>query len=220
MSTDVRGELVRLMRATIADHAHWTYRAVRPLPVPPTWHRGQHVVADCSHGVKLLCRWAPGCPDPMKSGWSTWGNSTTLAMNLQHLLTPATLQPGDIVTFGLDGNQHAAMVLEQGVDPLLWSFGHQGAPGSYRLSEDGREHQLLRLPVAASDPSKKALRMRTGWFSWTAWRLAEGDWKPYGPKNPEVRPNVPTLIPASWWARLVRFLRAREKGNPATTGGR
>lgn len=212
----VRDELVRLMRATIVDRANWTYKAIRPLPVPETWKPGQKVVADCSHGVKLLCRWA-GAPDPMGNGWAPWGNSTTIALNLFHLNSPTDLAAGDIITFGPGGTQHAAMVLEPGANPLLWSFGHQGAPNVYRLFEDRREKQYLRLPLPLPPATLEGfLRARTGYWSWLAWREGEGDWKPHGKKNPRVRPNVPTVIPARWWALRARFLLNRKKGNAAS----
>lgn len=56
---------------------------------------------------------------------------------------------------------------------------------------------------------EEELRERKGFYAWVAWRLGEGDWKPYGPRNPAVRPNVPRLISAAWWLRLKLFLRAR-----------
>jgi hypothetical protein len=164
----------------------------------------------------MLCRWA-GAPDPCANEWGTWGNSTTIAAVLQHLLTPAALRQGDIVTFGPDGSKHAAMVLETGLDPLLWGFGHQGAPSSSRLSEDRREHQLLRLPVPALDPDDEALRKMTGYWSWLAFTLGEAAWRNHPPFDRSVRPDVPRLIPPSWWRRRLRFLRARTKANPSTT---
>jgi hypothetical protein len=214
---DVRTELVRLMRATLADRRNWTYRAVRPLSVPPFWRPGQHVVADCSKAVQYLCRWS-GAPDPMGNQWGEWGNSTTLAVRLQHLPNPGQLLAGDVVTFGPAGTKHAAMVLEPAFDPLLWSFGHQGAPNTYRLSEDRRVKQYLRLPVPPTPvPDVTALRRRTDWFAWAAWRLGEGDWAIYGPMNAGVRPNVPRMISPAWWARWVLFIAARKKPNEATT---
>jgi hypothetical protein len=217
MSKDVRAELSRLMKATLPDHAHWTYRAVRPLSVPVTWSKGQHVVADCSKAVQYLCRWA-GAPDPMDSGWDKYGNSQTLWLRLQHLDHPSELEVGDIVTFGHNGEEHAAMVLETGDDPLLWSFGHQGAPNTYRLSQDHRPKQFLRNPIphyAPTDPAK--LRAKTGYFSWVAWKLGEGDWKKYSSANKNVRPNVPKRIPLSWWKRYAQFLLGRKKGNAKGT---
>lgn len=217
---DVRTELVRLMRATISDHAHWTYRPVRPLPVPDTWRPGQHVDSDCSFGVKLLCKWA-GAPDPTGYGYAGYGNSESIHLHLKHLASPAELLPGDIVTVGRGGREHAAMVLEPGPDPRLWSDGHQGAPNSYLLSDDKRdEKQYLRLPVRKTPVSAEdKLRAKTGYWAWLAWKQGEGvdTWKPYGPSNKAVRPNVPRVIPPTWWAARVRFLAARKRGDKATT---
>lgn len=58
------------------------------------------------------------------------------------------------------------------------------------------------------------LRKRTGFYSWVAWRLGEGDWKPYGPLNAKVRPAVPANIVLrrpTWFPRLSAFLAARSR---------
>jgi hypothetical protein len=34
-----------------------------------------------------------------------------------------------------------------------------------------------------------------------------------------VRPNVPRIIPLSWWKRYAKFLKNRKKGNKSTTKG-
>lgn len=209
-----RKRLHDLMAATIADeaaHHDWTYQAVRPMAVPATWQPGQAVRGDCSKGVQYLCHWA-GAPDPMGNGYSAYGNSQTIWLKLQHLALPAELAVGDVVTFGAWGSEHAAMVLEPGTDPKVWSFGHQGAPNSYRLSQDPRPQQYLRLPVVYVPTPADVLRARTGWFAWVAWRLGEGDWRHYGPRNPVVRPNVPKAVPAAWWLRLSQFLANRKNG--------
>lgn len=212
----MRVELERLMRATLADeaaHATWAYREVRPCPVPASWKPAQRVWGDCSKGVQFLCHWAGG-PDPMGEGFGPWGNSQTLWLQLQHLASAVELQLGDVVTFGQDGDQHAAMVLEPGDDPLLWSFGREGAPDTYRLSQDGRPAQYLRYPVPAYVPTSiPALRARTGWFAWMAWYQGEGDWRHYGPRDIAVRPNVPKRIPLAWWRRRVRFLLRRKSAH-------
>ncbi len=212
----VRDRLAVKMKATLADERvnhTWTYAEVRPMPVPPSWKPGQKVRGDCSKGVQYLCRWTTGAPDPMQNGWGDYGNSQTLWSVLHPVDTPAEMEVGDIVTFGVNGNQHAAMVLETGTDPLLWSFGHEGAPDTYRLSQDKRPHQLRKLPVPDPPPSpQEKLRAMTGWFSWVAWRLGEGPWKPYGATNKAVRPNVPKLISPLWWARFAQFLADRKKG--------
>jgi hypothetical protein len=150
--------------------------------------------------------------------YGPYGNSYTLWQHLQDVDSPADLLIGDIITFGFDGNDHAAMVMAPGPDPLLWSFGHQGAPNSYRLSQDARQAQYLRNPLPNYVPTKQdKLRAKTGWFSWVSWKLGEGDWLPYGSAAKAVRPNVPSLIPPTWWARYARFLANRKKGNGPST---
>lgn len=219
MPTNIRTTLHKLMQETLADelkHHDWTYKAIRPLAVPPHWKVGQRIVGDCSKGVQYLCRWAGG-PDPMGNNFGLWGNSTTLCSHLQHLASPGELEVGDIVTFGSWGNDHAAMVIEKGHDPLLWSFGHQGAPDTYRLSQDRRPHQLLRYPVPKYVPTPQdKLRAKTGYFAWVAWKLGEGDWTGFNPATPNVRPHVPKLISPVWWRRYAAFLLNRKKGNQAT----
>lgn len=217
---NVRDVLKTLMLATLADeakYADWTYDAVRPMYVPLIWVTKQKVRGDCSKGVQYLCKWAGG-PDPMNMNFGPFGNSQTLWSNCQHLDAPADLQIGDFVTFGDDGDEHAAMVLTPGSDPELWSFGHQGeCPNTYLLSQDGRPAQYLRNPVPAYVPTPaEVLQAKTGWFSWMNWQAGTGDWKESGPKNKAVRPNVPTFIPAKWWVRRAKFLLNRKKGNAAT----
>lgn len=218
---DVRANLATLMAETLADEAQrgdWTYDAIRPLanPLKP-WRAGEKIVGDCSKGVQWLCWWVPSCPDPMGNDFADWGNSQTIWVHLQHLDTPGELLIGDVVTFGVDGDEHATMVIKAGADPTLWSFGHQGAPDAYLLSQDGRPAQYLRLPVVYVPTPQDRLRARTGWFAWVAWRLGEGDWRNYKPADPSVRPNVPKLIPLSWWKRYAVFLKNRKKGNQPTT---
>lgn len=43
-------------------------------------------------------------------------------------------------------------------------------------------------------------------FTWIRWYLGHGEFKPYGPKNPAYRPQVPKRVPLSWWAELRKHL--------------
>lgn len=216
----VRARLAELMQATVRDEERnwtWTYRAVRPMRVPSSWQPGQRVIGDCSKGVQYLYRWAGG-PDPMGNNWASWGNSSTLWSNLTHADFPAQLRVGDIITFGPNGDEHAVCVAEPGHDPLLWSFGHQGAPNFYRLSRERRQYQLRFSDLPDDGPSRpptpqEKLRAKTGWFAWVAWKRGEGDWRKYGKANRKVRPAVPQRIPLGWWRRYVVFLRNRKKAN-------
>ncbi len=218
--TDVRGKMKSLMTATIQDqnaNHTWTYAAIRPLPVPATWHPGQKVRSDCSKGCQYIAKWG-GAPDPMGRRFDAYGNSTTMTAHLHHLDHPSDLEVGDYVTFGPDGNDHAATVMEKGADPLLWSDGHQGAPNSYHLSYDRRERHYLRNPITVEPPTpQEKLRAKTGYWAWLQWKLGEGAWRKYKPSDPKVRPNVPKRIPLRWWRRYATFLRNRNQANNPTT---
>ncbi len=217
-SIDYRKRLQSLMLETLADeaaHHDWTYWATRPRAMPARpWHTNQRITGDCSKGVQFLCWWAESPHDPMGMHYGAYGNSATMAAHLTHLSSASQLLIGDIVTFGNWGSSHAAMVLVRGADPLLWSFGHQGAPNQYRLSQDRRVHQYLRNPIEAYLPTTAdRLRAKTGYWSWLQWRLGEGYWSHYPPLVKTVRPDVPALIPAAWWRNFRRFLANRQQGN-------
>lgn len=204
------------MRETVADeaaHHDWSYEAIRPLDMPAKpWHSGQIVTGDCSKGCQYLAWWA-GAPDPMGLRFGPYGNSQTMTLHLEHVDHPADLEVGDYVTFGPDGADHAAAVLEKGVDPLLWSFGHQGAPNTYRLSYDRRERHYLHNPAKPLLTPAEKLRLKTGYWSWLQWRLGEGAWKHHGKADAKVRPTIPKRIPLSWWRRYARYLLNRRSGN-------
>jgi hypothetical protein len=52
---------------------------------------------------------------------------------------------------------------------------------------------------------KDALRAKSGYAAWAAWRLGQDDWEHYGGANPIVRPRVPRVVPQSWWKRLAEL---------------
>lgn len=216
------------MTATIADeaaHHDWTYRAVRPCYVPAFWEAGKDVWGDCSKGVQFLSKW-DNLPDPMHQDYGPYGNSTTLWLELVHI-DLSEVKIGDIVVFGVNGSEHAAMVkgiirnaAGHVIDLRLWSFGHQGAPNAYLLSQDGRVYQCLRLRVHATHSKVPAsvLRAKTGYGSWRQWRLGKGAWRGYGKRNRSVRPNVPHRIPLRWWKMFAQSLhhQRRHRANPVT----
>ena len=215
---DIRAEMGRLMAATVSDeraHYDWLYDAVRPCVVPRSWKPGMRVKGDCSKGVQFICKWG-GAPDPMHENYDAFGNSQTLWLRNQHVAHPSLLLVGDAVTFGPDGNEHAAMVYKPGADPIMWSFGHPGTPNFYPLSYDRRAQQYLRFAIPDYVPTPQdKLRARTGWFAWVAWKQGEGDWLHYGAANASVRPSVPKVIPPLWWKRYAKFLANRQHGNVA-----
>lgn len=73
---------------------------------------------------------------------------------------------------------------------------------------------FIRVPGQVEVDIADELRKRTGFYSWVAWRLGEGDWKRYGPMNSKVRPAVPgniVLRRPTWFPRLASFLAARNR---------
>lgn len=217
LAVGIRAEFPALMDGTVEDAHNWLYRPVRPEGVPTAtraWRPGVKVRADCSTGYRDLCWFIPGAPDPFKNGWAPYGNSSTIWLRLHHVDTPAELEVGDPVAFGIDGRDHIAAVREAGPDPLLWSDGRPGAPNFYRLSQDGRIATYCKLPVVDPPPTPQdKLRAMTGFYAWMAWQLAEGPWRHYVPRAAQVRPDVPKRISADWWIRREIFLKNRLKPN-------
>lgn len=225
MSVDFREKMHDVMVESLADqakHHNYTYEAVRPMfmPVRP-YTVGTRKKGDCSKYCQYLVWWAGG-PDPMGLGFNGYGNSSTLCHNLQHLDSAKELMVGDFVTFGKAGRDHAACVMEADHvhgNPLLASWGHQGAPNTYRLDFDTRPKQFLRNPLPKYIPTPQdKLRSKTGYFAWVAWKIGEGDWHGHGQANPKVRPNVPKNIALAhplWWKRYAQFIAGRKKGDKA-----
>jgi hypothetical protein len=220
---EYRSALGALMDATVEDEAaghYWTYRAVRPMPVPPAWHAGDHIEGDCSKGCQYQCRWV-SLPDPMHADYDPYGNSTTLWLQLVHI-DLQEVQIGDLVVFGINGSEHAAMVKKlvkkngKVTDLVLWSFGFEGAPNFYKLSQDPRVWQCLRLRVMSTSQKIPAdvLVAKEGYGSWRQWRLGTGSWRGYGKRNRAVRPNVPHRIPLAWWRMFFASLRQQRSRRP------
>jgi hypothetical protein len=223
----VRVALQKMMTATAADeqeHRNWTYEAVRPMPVPAApFVANVPRRGDCGKGAQYVAHWTPGAPDPMRNGWSEWGNSTTIFYALSTHIALSDAEPGDIVLFGhWNGEDHACMLYgtESGVW-MVWNFGEQGQPYIGTLEQEILNHAGMVMTVCRlmPDPSptpQELLQAKTGYWAWLGWYEGEGEqlWKPYGPRNMKVRPNVPAKIPAAWWAQRKKFLAARHKGNP------
>ena len=207
------------------EHGNATYRAVRPAGVPtPERKYPPDLIwwADCSSGARDVCWWTPGAPDPFQNGWAPYGNSSTIWMRLHHEDDWSKVEVGDFITFGYwTGEHHVVMVYDVSNphDPMVWGFGGQGQPHIVTLSQEiafqgGRTATLCKARIVDPPPTpQEILQAMTGFYSWMAWREGEGPWKHWGPLNKAVRPNVPKVISAQWWARRVQFLANRKKGN-------
>lgn len=88
--------------------------------------------------------------------------------------------------------------------------GHGDVPGNSHWDPGVLDWDRLLGKARGYRASDTGLASRTGYWSWLAWYLGESDWKPYGPRNPRVRPNVPSRVPRGWWPKLRVFLRGRK----------
>lgn len=100
---------------------------------------GGRLMMDCSQAITCLCKWAR-LKDPNGLDWRWPGFTGTLLAHLSHYSNPVEAHVGGIVVFGPGTGEHAAMVMEPGPDPLLWSHGFDGGPIAIRLSVERRFH--------------------------------------------------------------------------------
>ena len=89
-------------------------------------------VSDCSSGVTDCYSWG-GAPDPNKRNYDGQGYTGTLIAE-GRLISARAARASDIVIFGPGTGWHAALVLEAGANPLVWSMGEQGDPRIYACS--------------------------------------------------------------------------------------
>lgn len=224
-----RTRLLTIMQETVASQArihNWHYAAVRPQSVrySATELVQEQIYADCSDGVRALAYAAGVKDDPAGNGYASYGNSSSIWAHCHHI-TINELEPGDMATFGYSTGEHHAWMAHHYDKNLGWVGWNHGGPGQPIFSPLANEEAFHRgmtvtfCKLGVIDPPdspEDKLREMTGFYSWVAWKLGEGPWKKYGKANPKVRPSVPTVIPPSWWKRLIVFLAARKKGNEAS----
>jgi hypothetical protein len=187
--TDARAELVRLARQAVANNARWRYGQVRPIPLGLPTH--YPLTTDCS-GACILLYHSAGCQDPSGHGFSGQGWSGDFYVHGAHIDVAQALE-GDLVTFGPGGDEHAAMVVEPGANPLCFSHGQAGDPHLVLFSvlSSLGPAQFLRFSTIARElhPTAAQLAARQlvaisdadvpeaishGWtiFKWTGWQFA------------------------------------------------
>jgi murein DD-endopeptidase MepM/ murein hydrolase activator NlpD len=71
--------------------------------------------------------------------------------------------------------------------------------------------ELIAARPARPETLEEELRARSGFFAWASWHLGVGEWKRFGPRNAQVRPDVPAKVPRAWWRRLQMFVTPRPK---------
>jgi|ERR1019366_9569906 hypothetical protein len=149
---DVSADIVRIAREGVQHVATFTYDEVRPMPCIHNPYGDWAFVGDCSCWVTQVWKWA-GAPDPNGLDYDGEGDTQTLTDHGKQI-TLAEVAPADVVVydaFGPLSNQHTAVIVEGGPDPLTSSFGHQGAPELVHVSQDGRVPTYLRFDTTAPD---------------------------------------------------------------------
>lgn len=156
-SSHARLELVSPLtladRAELVGLARYLYDHRRLLDYPPgdirgaadalTWHlsraelearlaAGGRICFDCSQAVQQLYRWC-GLGDPCGLGFRYAGDTGAMLAHLPHYSDPARAGRGALPIYGPGRGEHVSLVLEPGLDPLLWSHG-RGGVDLWRLS--------------------------------------------------------------------------------------
>jgi hypothetical protein len=140
----------------VNHRAEMTYAEIRPMPSINNAAGNYHWTGDCSSWVTQVYKWA-GAPDPMGNAYNGYGNTQTLTGRGRQI-SLGNVRPGDVVVydaFGPLSNQHTAIVVEAGPDPLCSSMGKQGDPHLVHVSEDGRPPTYLRFVTTIPDPPVK-----------------------------------------------------------------
>lgn len=142
-NAQIRTLMQRYMFTTVSDqakHSNWVYEFSRALPVVPIGYTPSvKILADCSFGCKLICH-AAGVPDPTGYNYLGYGNSGSIWHHLPKI-TLSEAKPGDIVTFGFEGDHHAAMLyMWHDNHCWLWNHGRQGQPVFSTLGAETAYH--------------------------------------------------------------------------------
>lgn len=208
----VRTRLAEVMDLTVRNRGNWHYIQQRPSGATVTLEQAEHgtVWTDCSAGYAIVCRLA-GAPNPLHAGaFDGYGNSHSAWEHLPHIKSVGGLQVGDCVIYGDEGSHHIACVREPAGDPLLWSMGSEAGPEyvRYRTEVAWQPKPVTFARLLPPDPEPTPLPVVDPFWVWLRWRLGEGEFRDHG-CDPNVRPDVPRLVPPAWWLRARRFIAAR-----------
>ena len=199
MPTDVRPQIVHLAtQAVMTEQAKLDFNDLEVRPLALKSLEGSGWWGDCSWFCKTVYWQAGVSNDPTGCGYDGYGNSVDFYYRGQHV-TQAELLPGDIITFGPDGDVHAVICVTNTPDPVCASMGRQGDPSLVPLSvlsglgtptflrfstidqaapavparavtpTDLKKNQLVHLP----NPADAKLALANGWtlFIWDGYKF-------------------------------------------------
>lgn len=146
---DFRPEIVAAARWCVANKPAFRYLESRPFPlfVPST----AHVMEDDCSSTSILCCWMAHAPEPFAGAYAGIGNTETF-LELEHITDP---QGGDFVVYGEGlplGDQHMAVVLEAGSDPLTMSHGMPSEPAFVNAIQGCPSHAQGRITYIRAYP--------------------------------------------------------------------
>ena len=152
MPTNVQTQIVNWALWAVAHKRRFHYKQVRPFP----YHVEAPILTDCS-GFIGWCFKQAGAMDPYRRQHIGIGNTETLIANGKKLIIPRLqVRPGDVVVYSVDRpvqEQHTALVVAGGKDPVTVSMGQEGDPSFCKVSQDGRKPTFYRFPTVQVWPA-------------------------------------------------------------------
>lgn len=156
MSTALRQSVVDWCYWSVAHQPWFRYLEARPFELyEPTGSR--YIWDDCA-ATSILMLWLAGAPEPFPGAYAGIGNTESFG-ELEHVTTPL---PADFVVYGLGlplRDQHMAVVVEAGDDPLTMSHGWFREPALVPVSRgcppqaQGIVTYVRCLPVVPPTPA-------------------------------------------------------------------
>jgi cell wall-associated NlpC family hydrolase len=149
---DVRADIVKWAMWAVQNKKRFHYLQARPF----TYRLTAPINIDCS-GFVGWCYKQAGAFDPYQRQHSGIGYTGTLIELGKKLIIPRLqVKPGDIVVYSVDrptSEQHTAVVVAGGKDPLTVSMGQEGDPSLVHVSQDPRKPTFYRFPTGQAWPA-------------------------------------------------------------------
>jgi hypothetical protein len=144
-----RAKLVEIGHYLISKAAQIDYSQTWPeAPESMTYKRvqeilnnGGRIAFDCAGSVFCIYKWA-GLKSPAGPGHPVGEvNSGDMYAYLTHRYTnPAEAHAGALVVYGPDGDEHVCMVMQAGLNPMLFSHGSEIGPLFIALNDETAAH--------------------------------------------------------------------------------